>query len=260
MAVGGGYALVRQALRPVEQMATKAAVITQQNLGERLPVEATGDELERLAVSLNQMITRLVHSFQNSKRFVADASHELRTPMTVLRGELRDTTRGSSRMDAETSDRLGSLLEEVERLSRIVEQLLALSRLDAGEAKAEAVRVNLSELAAATADQMNLLAEDKRIAVECHSDRPVWVQGDRARLKQVVVNLLDNAIKYTARAGGSILRGLRQSTGMPSWKLFRHGASGIPPRVAAPSLPNGSSGSISRVRARPMGRGSGWRS
>ena len=147
---GGGDSgrwLVNRALRPVDRMAGKAGEISQHNLGERLPVQATGDELERLAVSLNLMITRLEDAFQNSKRFVADASHELRTPLTVLRGELEHLAE-DPRLGPEMADRLGSLLEEVERLSRIVEQLLALSRLDAGEAQAEAVRVDLaSELA-----------------------------------------------------------------------------------------------------------------
>ena len=200
VAVGGGYFLVKRALMPVEQMAGKAELITQHNLSERLPVANTGDELERLSVSLNHMITRLDDAFQNSKRFVADASHELRTPLTVLRGELEHLVQ-HSRLAADQRDRLGSLLEEVERLSKIVERLFALSRLDAGEAQAAWVAFDLGELAATTADQMALLAEDKNISINCHAAAPVRVEGDRARLKQVVVNLLDNAIKYTPGGG-----------------------------------------------------------
>jgi signal transduction histidine kinase len=98
-------------------------------------------------------------------------------------------------------DQLGSLLEEVGRLSKIVEQLFALSRLDAGEAQTEWTRFDLAELAKTTAEQMSLLAEDKDIAISCTTDRKVTVEGDRARLKQVVVNLLDNAIKYTPKQG-----------------------------------------------------------
>lgn len=205
VAVAGGYVLVKRALAPVDQIAGKAEVITQHNLSERLPVARTGDELERLSVSLNHMITRLDDAFQNSKRFVADASHELRTPLTVLRGELENLVQ-DARLAPDQRDRAGSLLEEVERLSKIVERLFALSRLDAGEAQAEWVAFDLGELAVSTADQMALLAEDKKISVTCDHPARVPVQGDRARLKQVVVNLLDNAIKYTPDGGAVHLK------------------------------------------------------
>jgi signal transduction histidine kinase len=98
------------------------------------------------------------------------------------------------------------MLEEVDRLAEIVEGLLALSRLDTGEAHAEWVKFDLAELTATTADQMSLLAEDKHINVICDSSGPVMIQGDRARLKQVVVNLLDNAIKYTPNGGRVTLK------------------------------------------------------
>ncbi len=201
----GGYLLVRRALTPVEQITRAAERITQFNLSERLPVSSTGDELERLSVSLNRMITRLDDAFQNSKRFVADASHELRTPLTILRGELENIAE-DPRFDAELRDRAGSMLEKAVHLGRIVEQLFTLSRLDAGEAQTEWTRFDLSELAKTTADQMSLLAEDKKISIACDAHRPILVEGDRARLKQVVVNLLDNAIKYTPAKGTIQLR------------------------------------------------------
>ena len=210
VAILGGFLLVRRALRPVEQIAQKAQQITQHNLSERLPVTRSGDELERLSISLNHMIGRLEDAIQNSKRFVADASHELRTPLTVLRGELENLTQ-EARLDQAARDTLGSMLEEVERLTHIVEGLVALSRLDAGDAKIEWVQFDLAELAATTADQMNLLAEDKSISVQCNSKQSVLVEGDRARLKQVVVNLLDNAIKYTSRGGSIQLNVTRQN-------------------------------------------------
>jgi heavy metal sensor kinase len=200
VAVAGGFALVRRALRPVEQIARKAEAITQHNLSERLPVVQTGDELERLSISINHMIARLEDSFQSSKQFVADAPHELRTPLTVLRGELEGLAQ-DTQLKPQTRETLGSMLEEVDRLAEIVEGLLALSRLDAGEAHSEWVRFDLAELAATTADQMSLLAEDKNITVVCESTSGVNVEGDRARMKQVVVNLLDNAIKYTPNGG-----------------------------------------------------------
>jgi heavy metal sensor kinase len=208
VAVAGGFVLVRRALEPVERIARKAEAITQHNLSERLPVMRSGDELERLSVSLNHMITRLEDAIHGSKQFVADASHELRTPLTVMRGELESLAQ-DGQLGRETRETLGSVLEEVERLADIVEGLFALSRLDAGETSAEWVRFDLAELAATTADQMSLLAEDKRVSVACESSPGVTVEGDRARLKQVVVNLLDNAIKYTP-SGGCVALSVRR--------------------------------------------------
>jgi heavy metal sensor kinase len=211
IALGGGYVLVKRALAPVDRIARSAERISSHNLSERLPVPHTGDELERLSVALNHMIERLDAAFQHSRRFVADASHELRTPLTVVRGELESfVANGQSK--AEWRERLGSALEEVDRLARIVEGLFAISRLDAGEAAAERVKFDLAQLAAATADQMGLLAEDKKIGLTCAGSAGVWVEGDRARLKQVVVNLLDNAIKYTPE-GGAVALEVRADNG-----------------------------------------------
>ena len=201
----GGYLLVCRALTPVEQITRAAERITQHNLSDRLPVSHTGDELERLSVSLNRMIARLDGAFQNSQRFVADASHDLRTPLTILRGELESFAE-DARLDSELRDRAGSMLEEAAHLGKIVEQLFTLSRLDAGEAQTEWTRFDLSELARTTAEQMGLLAEDKGIAIACDAGRPVPVKGSQVRLKQVVVNLLGNAIKYTPENGAIQLR------------------------------------------------------
>ena len=201
----GGYLLVHRALTPVAQITRAAERITQFNLSERLPVARTGDELERLSVSLNRMITRLDDALQNSKRLVADASHDLRTPLTILRGELEDFA-GDDRLEAEMRDRAGSLLEEVVHLGKIVEQLCTLSRLDAGEAQMEWTPFDLTELAQTTVGQMSLLAEDKGISLTCDAREPVPVKGNCVRLKQVVVNLLDNAIKYTPAKGAVQLR------------------------------------------------------
>lgn len=221
----GGYILVRRALMPVERITRAAEQITQHNLSERLPVSRTGDELERLSVSLNRMIARLDDAFQNSKRFVADASHELRTPLTILRGEL-ETLIEDRRLDSEARERAASMFEEAVRLTRIVEQLFTLSRLDAGEAQAEWSRFDLANLAKTTAEQMSLLAEDKNITIACDANQPVQVEGDPARLKQVVVNLLDNAIKYT-QSGGAVQLHVRRSNGHAVLEVEDNGV-GIP--------------------------------
>jgi heavy metal sensor kinase len=225
VAVAGGFVLVRRALDPVERIARKAAEITQHNLSERLPVVDSGDELERLSVSLNHMISRLQEAIDGSKQFVADASHELRTPLTVMRGELESLAQ-DPQLGRETRETLGSVLEEVERLAEIVESLFALSRLDAGEASAEWRRFDLAELAATTAEQMSLLATDKNVSVACDSAAGVMVEGDPARLKQVIVNLLDNAIKYTA-AGGRVRLTVRREQGFAVLEVADDGI-GIP--------------------------------
>jgi len=231
VAVAGGFVLVRRALEPVERMAAKAEAITQHNLSERLPVARSGDELERLSLSLNHMISRLEDAIHGSKQFVADASHELRTPLTVMRGELESLAQ-DAQLAGETRERLGSVLEEVERFAEIVESLFALSRLDAGEAHAEWLRFDLAELAETTAGQMSLLATDKNVLVECESTPGVSVEGDRARLKQVIVNLLDNAIKYTP-SGGRVRLSVRREGGFAVLDVADNGVG-----IAAEALPH----------------------
>ena len=200
LAVAGGYWLMRRSLRPVDEITKRAEGITSTNLSERLPVIRTGDELERLSISLNRMIERLDDAFQHINRFSADASHELRTPLTVLQLELEGIAQ-NHRWDASLRDQIGSALEETHRMSRIVESLLAISRLDAGEAKMDKTRLDLGELVASTADEMRLLAEEKSIGLRTHVATGIQVEGDRTRLQQVIVNLIDNAIKYTQQGG-----------------------------------------------------------
>ncbi|HEX9139519.1 MAG TPA: ATP-binding protein [Steroidobacteraceae bacterium] len=204
LAAAGGYLLVDRALRPVDEMSHTAAQISIKDLDARLPVLPTGDALQRLSVSLNHMLGRLRESVQTSQRFLADASHELRTPLTIIKGELEEIV-AAPHCEPEAADRVGSVLEEVGRLQHLIEGLLVLSRLDAGEAQRELVHVDLSELVVSTAEQMRLVAEDRGIQLELSIWRPVLVRGDRGRLKQVIVNLLDNAIRFTPRGGAVTL-------------------------------------------------------
>jgi heavy metal sensor kinase len=225
VATGGGYFLVRRALTPVDRIASSAEQITLHNLKERLPIAKTGDELERLSISLNHMIARLDEALQHNQRFIADASHELRTPLTIMRGELEAIVEGAYPA-SDVQPTAASILEEAQRLGRIVEGLFAISRLDAGEAQKEWAQFDLAKLATSTAEQMCLLAEDKEINISSHAPEEVVVEGDRARLKQVIVNLLDNAIKYTL-AGGKIRLSVTARDGRASLEVADTGI-GIP--------------------------------
>lgn len=200
VAVAGGYSVLNHAFKPVRQMIDTANEITLHDLDIRIPVAGTGDDLEQLATTLNQMIGRLHESFQTSRRFTSDASHELRTPLTIMRGEL-ETLLLKRTLPEGVRDRISSLLEETDRLIGITEGLFALSRLDAGEAQREMVKLDLATLAATTVEQMSLLADEKQIELTCSAGGRVTIAGDQARLKQVIVNLLDNAIKYTPVQG-----------------------------------------------------------
>jgi len=212
-AAGGGYWLVDRALRPVDRLSQTAEQMSLQNLTLRLPVEPSGDALERLSISLNTMLGRLRDSVQTSRRFLADASHELRTPLTVIKGELQELTRESDLTKCDLHERVGSVLEEVARLEHLVSGLLVLSRLDAGETRGDWADVDLAELVSSTAEQMRLMAEDRGIGIEFAALRTTQVRGDRARLKQVIVNLLDNAIRFTAPGGTVTMRTESAETG-----------------------------------------------
>lgn len=208
-----GYSLVNRALLPVDALSQTAEQMSLQNLASRLPVVPTGDALERLSISLNNMLSRLRDSVQTSRRFLADASHELRTPLTVIKGELQELARATQLDEEEMRERVGSVLEEVARLEHLVSGLLALSRLDAGEPQSANVDVNLAELAMSTAEQMRLIAEDRGVAIDLSALQTAIMQGDPARLKQIIVNLLDNAIRFTPRGGSVSLRTAADESG-----------------------------------------------
>jgi heavy metal sensor kinase len=195
----GGQTLMKLPLQPLVLLAERAEHIGASKLGERLPVLSTGDEMERLALSLNRMIARLEDSLSLNRRFSADVSHELRTPLTIMRGELEQVLLD---MDLEISarDAVVSVLEEIGRMAKIVESLLAIARLDSGADAIDLQPADVSELCRWTMEQMRLLADEKGIAMRIQTV-PLTVQLDRARMKQVLVNLIDNAIKYTPDGG-----------------------------------------------------------
>jgi heavy metal sensor kinase len=205
LSIAGGYFLLGRALRPVNEIVSAAERITYKNLSHRLPVPQTGDEFERISVELNRMITRLDEAFQIATRFSTDASHELRTPLTIIRGELEIFVKNPE-LSAESSQLAADILEEVERLSRIVEGLLLVSRLEAGEAQMKFEVIDLGEMVSSVAAQMELLSEHKSLTLTREISPRVIVEGDESRLKQVTVNLLDNAIKYTPSGGSIVLR------------------------------------------------------
>jgi len=228
LAVGGGYWLMRRSLQPVDEITKRAEGITSTNLSERLPVIRSGDELERLSISLNRMIERLDDAFQHINRFSADASHELRTPLTILQLELEEIVQ-NPHLPPPLADQIGSALEETRRMSHIVENLLAISRLDAGEVKMDKIRLDLVHLVASIADQMKLLAEEKSLVLHSQLATETWVEGDPAHLQQVVVNLIANAIKYT-KEGGEVEVTVRRNNGTAVLEVSDNGA-GIPADV-----------------------------
>jgi heavy metal sensor kinase len=225
LAICGGSWVIKWALAPVKNITLRAEEITLHHLHKRLPVVETGDEIASLSKTLNQMIGRLEESFQIVNRFTADASHELRTPLTIIRGELETSLLDES-LSENVRETIYSLIEETENLSTIVQHLLSLSRLDSGNAQMERVRLNFSDLIWNTTEQMIPLAVEKQIALTAHGQGDVEVEGDRVRLKQVVVNLLDNAIKYT-QEGGSVTVRLNVSEGEAELEILDTGP-GIP--------------------------------
>ena len=201
LAAAGGRLMARAALRPVDEMALAARRIDAEALARRITVRGTGDELDRLAETLNGMLARLENTFGNMRRFSADAAHELRTPLTALKGTLEVALR-AERSGAEYRAALASALEEVERLVRLAEDLLLLSRSSAGPESPRA-RVELEGLVLDVADVGARLAKDHGVSVRVGAVAPVAVLGDAGALRRALLNLVENGVKYTP-AGGRV--------------------------------------------------------
>jgi heavy metal sensor kinase len=197
----GGWVLANQALRPVDELTRTAEHISARDLAARVPVPAQNDELSRLAATFNAMITRLQAAFERQKQFTSDASHELRTPLAVMRGEIELALR-RERPSEEYQRTLSSTLEEIVRLSRLVEDLLMLARADAGRVELQCEPVELRQLGENMTDYISALAELRAQTLRFDApDSPITIHADQQRIKQLLLNLLDNAIKYTPEGG-----------------------------------------------------------
>ena len=200
LAGGIGYMLARRALAPAERIRRDTDEITAERLDQRLQVPNPGDELGRLAQTINAMIARLERSFAEVRRFTADASHELRTPVSIIRTEAEVAMHQPP--DAEEYQALaGSILEECEHLTKLTDQLLTLSREDAGLVTLDSMSLDLSQLATTATEMMRPLAEAKRQTITITGLMKATVSGDADRLRVMLYNLIDNAIKYTPSGG-----------------------------------------------------------
>jgi heavy metal sensor kinase len=192
----GGYMLARRALAPIDHLASEAQRITAERLHERLKVPNERDEIGRLAGVINETFARLESSFDQLRRFTADSSHELRTPLAVVRG-IGEATVAERRSPAEYEEAIGSMLEEVDRMSHLVDTLLRLSRADAGTIRLSRESLDLGELARDVAGSLSVLAEERNQKVAFEITSGVRVSVDRLVLREAVTNVLDNAIKYS---------------------------------------------------------------
>ena len=205
----GGWLLATRALAPLRTVAAQAAGITGNSLQSRLDPGRATDELRVLVESFNDLLGRLEQSFEVMRRFVADASHELRTPVSVIRGEA-DVALSRDRSPAEYRDSLGAILDESRRLTRLIEDLLNLARADAGRVQLQTREFYLNELLAECCRSLRPLAAARDLRLECHAGVDFQYRGDEQLLRRLVLNLLDNAIRYTP-AGGVVSASLENS-------------------------------------------------
>jgi heavy metal sensor kinase len=196
----GGYTLARRALAPIEAMTERARTITAERLSDRLPVARPEDEMGRLASVFNETLGRLEESFDQMRHFTADVSHELRTPLTAIRSVGEVGLRGH-RNEASYRSIIGSMLEEVDRLSQLVDRLLTLSRAGIRHTSFPRDTVDLASLAEDVISHLGVLAEEKGQILSIERDGSPQALGDRMVVRQALINLVDNAIKFTPASG-----------------------------------------------------------
>lgn len=214
-----GWALSERALRPVRELADAVAGITAKGLHWRLPAGEEDVEFQRLTTAFNDMLDRLGRSFHQAIRFSADAAHELKTPLTVLQGELEVAVQAAPD-GSEQQQTYGALLEEVQRLKSIVQKLLLLSRADAGQLALNLAPVNLSQAAETLCDDLEIMAPHLTVKKDIASD--VWVSADDQLLNQALSNLISNAVKYN-RDEGLLGVGLTQDDSLATFSVFNTG-------------------------------------
>jgi signal transduction histidine kinase len=230
LALGGGWWLMRSALAPVAALTRAAEHLNERNLGQTLPRTRNHDELDRLTDVFNAMSERLAQSFQRVREFTLHASHELKTPLTVMRGEL-ETELQNGTLSAERRTQVESTLDELERLARIVDGLSLLTKADAGLVTLNLQPLSLAELVRECFADAQILAHDSGLNVTLPACDEVTVRGDAHRLRQLLLNLADNAVKYN-QAGGSITMALRRDGTMAAFSIANTG-----PGIAAERLP-----------------------
>jgi two-component system OmpR family sensor kinase len=201
LATAGGYFLAKKSLAPVVAMSTQAGMISASNLHERLKIRNETDELGHLAKSFNALLDRLDASFEQQHRFMADASHELRTPVAILRGEAEVSLSQEARSQEDYRESLAIVRAEAVRLSQIVEDLFTLARADAGQLPLITRQFYLDELTAEAVHSARALALEKQIALVCEPCEECLFVGDEGLLQRMLMNLVSNAIKYTPRGG-----------------------------------------------------------
>lgn len=195
-----GWWLLRKSLAPIATLTQAVERIQIHSLEERLPVSGSGDELDRLTAVFNSMMTRLEESFRQIREFTLHASHELKTPLTIMRAE-NETALRDANLSEEQRDLLASQLEEIARLTRIVDSLALLAKADAGKLGLVFEPVKLDTLLHDSFADAQILAQQSKLTVQLEVCEPVVVEADRHRLRQLLLNLTDNAIKYNKPAG-----------------------------------------------------------
>ena len=228
IALAGGWWLMRRALSPVAKLTLAVEKIHDRNLHEQLPRSRNGDELDRLTEVFNAMTTRLDASFARIREFTLHASHELKTPLTILHGETETALQGEAISNTQR-ERLTSQLDEIQRLAKIVDGLTLLTKADAGQIELKREPVQLDEIVRDVFADAQILARPTNISVCLTGCEPTMIHGDKHRLRQLLLNLADNAIKYN-QPGGAIEFLLRREGENAELKISNTGA-GIAPEI-----------------------------